>query len=38
MPHHFIAILASARANMSDPRVRNLADENIEAQSRKLPK
>ena len=32
IPHHSIAILTSERANISDPRVRKLADEIIEAQ------
>ncbi|WP_223702515.1 DUF305 domain-containing protein [Sutcliffiella deserti] len=32
IPHHSIAILTSERANISDPRVRELADEIIEAQ------
>ncbi len=32
IPHHSIAILTSERANISDPRVRNLADRIIEAQ------
>lgn len=32
IPHHSIAILTSSRANISDPRVRNLADSIIEAQ------
>ena len=31
-PHHSIAILTSERANISDPRVRDLADRIIEAQ------
>lgn len=32
IPHHSIAILTSERAELSDPRVRSLADEIIEAQ------
>ncbi|MDK3071961.1 DUF305 domain-containing protein [Sedimentitalea sp. JM2-8] len=32
IPHHSIAILTSERAGISDPRVRRLADEIIEAQ------
>ena len=32
IPHHSIAILTSERANLSDPRVRELADAIIEAQ------
>ncbi|XDB00193.1 DUF305 domain-containing protein [Sulfitobacter sp. LCG007] len=32
IPHHSIAILTSERANISDPRVRKLADAIIEAQ------
>ncbi|WP_306259343.1 DUF305 domain-containing protein [Pararhizobium sp. IMCC21322] len=32
IPHHSIAILTSSRANISDPRVRQLADEIIKAQ------
>ncbi len=32
IPHHSIAILTSERANLSDPRVRDLADRIIEAQ------
>lgn len=32
IPHHSIAILTSGRANISDPRVRSLADDIIEAQ------
>lgn len=34
IPHHSIAIMTSTRANISDPRVRNLADEIIETQKR----
>ena len=33
IPHHSIAILTSFRANISDPRVRKLADEIIKAQN-----
>lgn len=36
IPHHSIAILTSKRANISDPRVRQLADEIIEAQVREI--
>ncbi len=32
IPHHSIAILTSSRANITDPRVRKLADNIIEAQ------
>ncbi|GGH36766.1 protein of unknown function [Cribrihabitans marinus] len=32
IPHHSIAILTSERAELSDPRVRNLAEEIISAQ------
>jgi uncharacterized protein (DUF305 family) len=32
IPHHSIAILTSERASISDPRVRKLADEIIQAQ------
>ena len=32
IPHHSIAIMTSARANISDPRVRKLADDIISAQ------
>ena len=32
IPHHSIAILTSSRANITDPRVRKLADDIIEAQ------
>ncbi len=35
-PHHSIAILTSERANLSDPRVRELAGEIIEAQQREI--
>ena len=33
IPHHSIAILTSTRADISDPRVRALADSIIEAQT-----
>lgn len=36
IPHHSIAILTSERANISDPRVRELADEIIAAQVREI--
>lgn len=36
IPHHSIAILTSERANMTDPRVRKLADAIIEAQRREI--
>ena len=36
IPHHSIAILASERAQITDPRVRKLADEIIEAQEREI--
>ncbi|HEV7264112.1 MAG TPA: DUF305 domain-containing protein [Falsiroseomonas sp.] len=36
IPHHSIAILTSMRAQISDPRVRKLADEIIEAQEREI--
>ena len=36
IPHHSIAILTSERANISDPRVRELANEIIEAQRREI--
>ncbi len=36
IPHHSIAILTSERAQISDPRVRKLADEVIEAQEREI--
>ncbi|MEE4211366.1 MAG: DUF305 domain-containing protein [Parvularcula sp.] len=36
MPHHSIAILTSERADLDDPRVRQLADEIIEAQRREI--
>jgi uncharacterized protein (DUF305 family) len=36
IPHHSIAILTSERANLSDPRVQQLAEEIIEAQVREI--
>lgn len=36
IPHHSIAILTSERANISDPRVRRLADDIILAQRREI--
>ncbi|HUG02450.1 MAG TPA: DUF305 domain-containing protein [Longimicrobiales bacterium] len=36
IPHHSIAILTSERAEISDPRVRQLADEIIRAQRREI--
>lgn len=36
IPHHSIAILTSERAHISDPRVRKLADEIVEAQRREI--
>lgn len=36
IPHHSIAILTSERARIEDPRVRQLADEIIEAQHREI--
>jgi len=36
IPHHSIAILTSERARISDPRVRSLADDIIEAQRREI--
>ncbi|TWI56547.1 protein of unknown function (DUF305) [Pseudomonas duriflava] len=36
IPHHSIAIMTSQRAQISDPRVRKLADEIIEAQKREI--
>ena len=36
IPHHSIAILTSERADLTDPRVRALADEIIEAQRREI--
>lgn len=36
VPHHSIAIMTSERAQITDPRVRRLADEIIEAQRREI--
>lgn len=36
IPHHSIAILTSSHANIRDPRVRELADQIIEAQVREI--
>lgn len=36
IPHHSIAILTSGRANIEDPRVRQLADDIIEAQEKEI--
>lgn len=36
IPHHSIAILTSSRANISDPRVQQLADDIIAAQLREI--
>jgi peptidoglycan/LPS O-acetylase OafA/YrhL len=36
IPHHSIAILTSERANITDPRVRKLADDIIGAQRREI--
>jgi Domain of unknown function (DUF305) len=36
IPHHSIAILTSERSQITDPRVRKLADEIIEAQEREI--
>lgn len=36
IPHHSIAILTSERADISDPRVRELADKIIEAQKKEI--
>lgn len=36
IPHHSIAILTSERANISDPRVRELADAIIDAQHEEI--
>lgn len=36
IPHHSIAILTSERANISDPRVRELADGIIKAQRKEI--
>ncbi len=38
IPHHSIAILTSKRANISDPRVRHLADDIIVAQELEIKK
>lgn len=36
IPHHSIAIMTSKRSHLSDPRVRRLADEIVEAQEREI--
>jgi uncharacterized protein (DUF305 family) len=36
IPHHSIAIMTSERANITDPRVRELADGIIEAQVKEI--
>lgn len=36
IPHHSIAILTSSRANITDPRVRRLADSIVAAQEREI--
>ncbi|NEY71067.1 DUF305 domain-containing protein [Bacillus mesophilus] len=36
IPHHSIAILTSERATITDPRVRNLADNIIETQKKEI--
>jgi uncharacterized protein (DUF305 family) len=36
IPHHSIAIMTSRRARISDPRVRELADEIIASQEREI--
>lgn len=36
IPHHSIAIMTSSRAHIRDPRVRQLADQIIEAQVREI--
>lgn len=36
IPHHSIAILTSERANISDPRVQELADKIIKAQRKEI--
>lgn len=36
IPHHSVAILTSSRAHIRDPRVRELADDIIEAQVREI--
>jgi uncharacterized protein (DUF305 family) len=38
IPHHSIAIMTSERAHIHDPRVRELADQIIEAQVREISK
>jgi len=36
IPHHSIAILTSSRAELSDPEVKKLAKDIIEAQKREI--
>jgi len=36
IPHHSIAVLTSSRAEITDPRVRKLADSIIEAQVKEI--
>ncbi len=36
IPHHSIAILTSERAKITDPRVRQLADQIVESQRREI--
>jgi hypothetical protein len=36
IPHHSIAILTSERANISDPRVRNLAQQIVDSQRQEI--
>lgn len=36
IPHHSIAIMTSKRSQISDPRVRKLADEIVDAQEREI--
>lgn len=36
IPHHSIAILTSSRANISDPRVKDLANRIVEAQKKEI--
>ena len=36
IPHHSIAIMTSERANITDPRVRKLADEILTAQQNEI--
>ena len=36
IPHHLIAILTSERATITDPRVRALADQIIQAQRKEI--